>query len=156
VFPQLDAFDLIVAENGALLYDPREKRETKLVDGPPREFVETLGARGVTPLSAGRVIVASAERESRRILEVIQDLGLELHLIFNKGSVMVLPSGVNKATGLAAALKRMGLSTHNLVAVGDAENDHAFLCAAEVAVAVADAVPALRQRADLMTRGGAS
>ena len=48
-------------------------------------------------------------------------------MIFNKGAVMILPSGVNKATGLAAALEELGLSPHNVVGVGDAENDHAFL-----------------------------
>ena len=61
------------------------------------------------------------------MLEAIRDLGLELQVIFNKGAVMVLPSGVNKATGLDAALDELGLSPHNVVGVGDAENDHAFL-----------------------------
>ena len=61
------------------------------------------------------------------MLEAIRDLGLELQIIFNKGAVMVLPAGVNKASGLAVALARLGLSPHNVVGVGDAENDHAFL-----------------------------
>src|SRR5262245_24348775 len=68
---------------------------------------------------------------------------------------MVLPSGVNKATGLAAALKELGLSPHNAVAIGDAENDHALLSACECAAAVGNAVPALRGRADWVARGGA-
>jgi hydroxymethylpyrimidine pyrophosphatase-like HAD family hydrolase len=34
---------------------------------------------------------------------------------------------MNKATGLSVALKELQLSAHNVVAVGDAENDHAFL-----------------------------
>ena len=42
---------------------------------------------------------------------------------------MVLPSGVNKATGLKKALKQMNLDAKNVVAVGDAENDLAFLAA---------------------------
>ena len=50
----------------------------------------------------------------------------------------------------------MGLSRHNTVAIGDAENDHAFLSVCECAVAVADAIPALRDRADYVTRGLAS
>jgi len=156
VFPQIDLFDLIVAENGALLYVPNEKREIPLAEGPPPELLATLRARGVSPLSAGRVIVSSAESQSARILEAIQGLGLEWHLIFNKGSVMALPSGVNKATGLSAALRRMALSPHNIVAIGDAENDHAFLCCSELAVAVGDALPSLKQRADVVTRGRAS
>ena len=66
-------------------------------------------------------------RTKHAVLEAIRELGLELQIIFNKGAVMVLPSGVNKATGLAAALEELGLSPHNVVGVGDAENDHAFL-----------------------------
>ena len=64
--------------------------------------------RGVSPMSVGRVIVATWEPHETVVLETIRDLGLELQVIFNKGAVMVLPAGVNKATGLAAALERDG------------------------------------------------
>jgi hypothetical protein len=63
---------------------------------------------------------------------------------------MVLPSGVNKGTGLAAALEELELSAHNVVGVGDAENDHAFLKVCECSVAVANALPALKERADVV------
>src|SRR5690606_25037427 len=72
-------------------------------------------------------------------------------IIFNKGAVMVLPSGVTKATGLAPALAELGLSPHNVVAVGDAENDHHLLRYCECGVAVANAVPSLKERADWVT-----
>jgi hypothetical protein len=87
------------------------------------------------------------------VLDVIRELGLELEIIFNKGAVMVLPSGINKATGLVVALGRLGLSAHNAVAVGDAENDHAFLSSCEASVAVANALPTLKERVDLVTKG---
>jgi haloacid dehalogenase-like hydrolase len=64
----------------------------------------------------------------------------------------VLPAGVNKATGLRAALAELGLSPHNVVSIGDAENDHAFLSLSECAVAVANAVPLLQERADWVTQ----
>jgi hypothetical protein len=86
-------------------------------------------------------------------LEAIRDLGLELQVIFNKDAVMVLPSGVNKASGLSAALEELGLSPHNVVGVGDAENDHAFLELCECGAAVANALPMLRARADIPTQG---
>jgi hypothetical protein len=85
------------------------------------------------------------------VVEVIRDLGLELQVIFNKDAVMVLPSGVNKATGLSAALESLGLSPHNVVGVGDAENDHAFLNLCECAVAVANALPIVQERSDWTT-----
>ena len=56
---------------------------------------------------------------------------------------MVLPPGVNKASGLEAVLAELGLSRHNVVGVGDAENDHAFLDMCESSVAVANAMPTL-------------
>jgi hypothetical protein len=120
---------------------------------PPEAFVHTLRARGVAPLSTGQVIVATWQPQETAVLEVIRDLGLELQVIFNKGAVMVLPTGVNKATGLAAALRELGLSPHNAVGVGDAENDHAFLRLCECAVAVANALPAVQDGADLVTQG---
>ena len=48
----------------------------------------------------------------------------------------------------ARRARRLGLSRHNTVGVGDAENDHAFLSACGCAVAVAGALPALREKAD--------
>ncbi|TIU15450.1 MAG: HAD-IIB family hydrolase, partial [Mesorhizobium sp.] len=87
------------------------------------------------------------------VLEVIKELGLELEIIFNKGAVMILPSGINKATGLAAALEDLRLSPHNVVGIGDAENDHAFLQACGCSVAVDNALAAVKDTADLVTRG---
>ena len=66
---------------------------------------------------------------------------------------MVLPSGVNKATGLVAALAELGLSPHNAVGVGDAENDHAFLRVCECSAAVANALPAVKDTADIVMKG---
>jgi hydroxymethylpyrimidine pyrophosphatase-like HAD family hydrolase len=152
VFPHRDLFDRIVAENGASLYRPATGEECVLAKPPPRTFVDLLRERGVAPLSVGRTIVATTEPNETLVLRAIRDLGLELQVVFNKGSVMVLPSGVNKATGLAAALKELGLSRHNTVALGDAENDHAFLQMCEASVAVANAVPSLKELADEVTR----
>lgn len=150
-FPEYEVFRLIVAENGALLYEPSTKTETILCERPPEEFARRLKDKGVAPLSVGRVIVGTLEDQKQAVLDTIQELGLELQMIFNKGSLMILPSGVNKATGLRAALDRLCLSPHNTVAVGDAENDHAFLSACERGMAVANALPALKERADWVT-----
>jgi hydroxymethylpyrimidine pyrophosphatase-like HAD family hydrolase len=152
VFPRLDLFERVVAENGALLWHPAAREETPLAERPPGKFIDLLRRRGVTPLSAGRVIVATVQPHEHAVLQAIQELGLELQVIFNKGSVMVLPAGVNKATGLAAALEEMGLSPHNAVGVGDAENDHAFLSLCECSAAVANALPTVKETADITTR----
>ena len=151
VFSRLDLFEWVVAENGALLFNPAQNEQRTLADPPPADFVEALKSRGVTPLSVGNVIVATWHPQETAVLEVIRELGLEHQVIFNKGAVMVLPPGVNKATGLRVALKELGISRHNTVGVGDAENDHAFLADCECAVAVANAVPGLAARVDWVT-----
>jgi hydroxymethylpyrimidine pyrophosphatase-like HAD family hydrolase len=153
IFPRIDLCEWVVAENGALLYRPATKERQRLAEPPPEKFVQALRARGVGPISVGEVIVATRQPHETTVVQVIADLGLELQVILNKGSVMVLPAGVTKATGLAAALKELGLSPHNVVGVGDAENDHAFLSLCGCAVAVANALPALKERADVVTRG---
>jgi len=151
VFPHFHRFDLIVAENGGLLFWPETSKEVVLAEPPSPDFVKLLIARGVHPLSVGRVIVATLEPHETTVLEVIKALGLELQVIFNKGAVMVLPSGINKATGLKAALKELGLKPEEVVGVGDAENDHAFLELCGCAVAVGNALPAVKDRAHLVT-----
>jgi hydroxymethylpyrimidine pyrophosphatase-like HAD family hydrolase len=150
-FPQVDLFDRVVAENGALLYCPATREAQPLGEAPPAAFVGALREQGVAPLSVGRVIVATWHPNETVVLQTIRDLGLELQVIFNKGAVMVLPTGINKATGLSAALKALGLSPHNVVGIGDAENDHAFMSLCECSVAVANALPMLQERADYVT-----
>src|SRR5690606_8148690 len=82
------------------------------------------------------------------VLETIREFALEHHVIFNKGAVMILPSGINKATGLSEARRELGLSPHNTVAVGDAENDNALRELCECELAVANAPPRLKEKAD--------
>ena len=113
IFPQISLCELVVAENGGVLYRPATKEITLLADAPRPAFLEEVQHRGVQHLGLGHVIVATRVPYETVILDIIRDLGLELRIIFNKGAVMVLPHGINKATGLTAALARMELSPHN-------------------------------------------
>jgi len=151
VFPAHGVFDRIIAENGALLYVPSTGKSKPLADPPPANFVDALRQARVDPLSVGKTILSTVKPYDATVLNVIRELGLEMQVIYNRDSVMVLPSGVNKATGLRAALSDLGLSSHNAVAVGDAENDHALLNVCECRVAVANAIPTLKERADFVT-----
>jgi hydroxymethylpyrimidine pyrophosphatase-like HAD family hydrolase len=152
VFPELEMFDLVVAENGALIYNPATKEERKLTEDCSELLLEALKKREVSPINHGRCIISTWEPFHQATIDAIKELGLELQIIFNKGSVMVLPSGVNKGTGLLTALESMGLSPHNVIGGGDAENDHAFMLLCQVAVAVQNALPALKERADIITQ----
>jgi hypothetical protein len=147
----LKLFDLIVAENGGMIYNPYDGETRLLAGGPPEGFVDELHRRGVAPISVGASIVATWEPHEVAVTETIRDMGLELQVIFNKGAVMILPTGVNKATGLRAALETLKLPADSVVGVGDAENDHAFLEACGFGVAVSNALPSLKKHADHVT-----
>ena len=152
VHPDLSIFERVVAENGALLYRPATKERRRLAEPPPPALLAALRRLGVAPLSAGEVIVATREPHETAVLEAIRELGLELQVIFNKGAVMILPAGVNKATGLTAALEELKISPHNVVGVGDAENEHSFLKLCGRSAAVGGALPADRDAADVQLR----
>lgn len=152
IFPEIGLCERVVADNGAVLYRPATREHTRLTSAIPPAFIDELRRRRVPELSFGDSIVGTVRPHEVTLLEVIRDLGLELQVIFNRDAVMVVPSGVNKATGLMAALKEIGVSSRSVVAVGDGENDHALLNQCEYAVAVANAVPMLKEIADWVTR----
>lgn len=152
VFPEFTLFTRVVAENGALLYDPSGNRETLLCARAHESFVAALLRRGV-PASVGRAVVATVDPHEESVRQAIKETDLPLQVSLNKGSIMVLPAGVNKVTGLRRALDELGLTADGVVGIGDAENDIDFLEACGCGVAVANALPSVKSRAQLVTRG---
>lgn len=153
--PEVTIFDRVVAENGALVYRPDRRQTRTLAERPPHSFVEELRRRGVDPLFIGQVVVATVEPNDAKVIEAIRELGLDLQVILNKGSVMVLPAAVDKATGLTAALQELALAPDRVVGIGDAENDQAFLAMCGRGIAVANALDGVKERADHVTLGEA-
>jgi hydroxymethylpyrimidine pyrophosphatase-like HAD family hydrolase len=155
-FAHPELFERIVAENGAVLYEPATTAVERLAPAPPPHFLQWL-ARASVPVSVGHSIVATVEPYEHQLLTAIRDLGLEWHVIFNKGSVMALPADVTKVTGLNAALTALGVAPIETVGVGDAENDQAFLRAVGLSVAVSNALASVKEMSDvvLLTARGA-
>jgi HAD superfamily hydrolase (TIGR01484 family) len=152
VFPDLRLFSRVVLENGAVVFRPDIGTARALAGRPPDDFVRRLKDLGVEPLIAGQVIVATRQPHETTVLEVVRELGLAMHVVFNKGSVMALPACVTKATGLDAALRELAISPDAVVGVGDAENDADFLERCGFSVGVANALPSLKERVDWVTR----
>ncbi|MEC5387550.1 HAD family hydrolase [Uliginosibacterium sp. H3] len=152
VFHHHALFDYIVAENGAVTFCPATDEVRALAAAPPQAFLDRLAEQNVG-VSVGHSVVATFEPHEHVVLSAIRDLGMEWHVIFNKGAVMALPANVTKATGLAAALHELEVSPEHVVGVGDAENDHAFVRRCGFSVAVANALPALKANVDLITQG---
>jgi len=154
VFPELALFDRVVAENGALLYRPGSGEDVPLCDPPDPNLIAALRGRQIL-FSTGRAIIATDDEHHTAVAAAIHELNLaaSVHIILNKGSLMILPAGVDKSTGLLAALKELDIAPANVVAVGDAENDLAMLAVSGCGAAVANALPQVKRDADLVTVG---
>ena len=135
-----------MAENGAIFFDPRSRRNRALCQPPPHALVESLRQRGVTPLEIGQVIVATDTVHHREVQARSRRSACRSTSFSIRTRLMILPRGVDKATGLAAALAELNLSPTETVAVGDAENDAAMLAACGQGVAVANGLPASKRQ----------
>lgn len=151
IFPQLSLFDGVVVENGAVYYCPTTQLFQRLGNPPSAAFVSALEAQQVTPLNLCQVMLATVQPHEDIVQQTIQDMSLDVQVILNKEAVMVLPKGVNKATGLQTALAEIGMSPYDVAGIGDAENDHDLLQLCDFAVAVENAVPVLKAIAHRVT-----
>ncbi|HWX42639.1 MAG TPA: HAD family hydrolase [Blastocatellia bacterium] len=150
VCKRLDMFDLVVAENGAVTYLPGTGIVTDLATPPSSNFVAELTREKIS-FSVGRVVVGIDSAEADRLRTIIRDLGLQLEITLNRDSAMILPAGINKATGLEEGVRKLGIRLSHVIAVGDAENDIPFMGACGYAVAVANAIESVKAVADTVT-----
>lgn len=153
VFPSIDLFARVVAENGAVLYNPQSREKRLLGNPPPANLISILTEKQVTPISVGDVILATWQPHGETVSATLRELNLSARVILNKRAVMVLPQGVDKAAGLKAALAELEVLPATVAAIGDAENDHDLLASCGLGVAVANALDSLKATADWVTAG---
>jgi hydroxymethylpyrimidine pyrophosphatase-like HAD family hydrolase len=147
----LDIFDAVIAENGAVLAFPGGR--TRVLGRPPPPALLDELCRLKVDFSIGECVLAADAGAAPRILAAVQKLECPLVLVFNRSRVMLLPQGISKATGLREALDTLRLSLHNCIAIGDAENDYQLLEACEIGVAVGRGSQSLREVADDVLTG---
>ena len=150
---QLSLFDLLVLENGALIYDVAEAEGQRLAKPPPDALIEILQDKGVTPLATGQVMIGTRQPYGPTVEAAIAKLGIPWRIVLNKGAVMVMPIGIDKASGLLAAMRTLNLERDRVVGVGDGENDLDLFKVCGFSVAVANALPEVKQAADWVTEG---
>lgn len=140
--------DALVAENGAVVCTPEENRV--VVSHP--EFADD--ARAALPelvghFHWGRVVGSGPRALAQRASDVLARAGIDHAVEFNAEEAMLLPPGVDKATGAAACLRAWGLDAADAWAIGDGENDVAMLEWAGMGAAPGNAVPAAAAAADV-------
>lgn len=151
VFPHLLLFESVIAENGAVYFDPASQQIQLLGEPFPAAFPTTLIQRQVAPLHQSQVMISTLDTHSDTVQQVIQDLSLAARVILNKGAMMILPQGVDKGTGVRFALRQMGIPVDQAIGIGDAENDRDLLLSCGLAVAVENALEDLKAIADRVT-----
>lgn len=156
VFTELRLFDRLVVENGAVLLDPHREAGRMLCGARSLELVQGLRLRGVGPLVIGQSMYSTPITNEAAVRALVQDLGIDVELIPNRDSLMILPHGCGKASGIEAAAAELCVPLGEVVAVGDGENDVAMIDIAGVGVAVDHAVPELKEHADIVLRRAGS
>lgn len=142
--------DSFVAENGCI--GQFNGRRFALCDCPDRTRVfESLDALGV-PYGIGEVFFAVGQGDGRKLARALSGSGGEFHVIRNASTLMVLPSGVSKASGAAWLAGKYGLGRSETAAVGDAENDVDLGEACGLLGAVSNALPAMKSAAGYVCR----
>lgn len=145
-----NAFAGIVWENGAVLHHiVTDELYLPFGHVDPR-LVEALETAGV-PLQRGRATVSTHEHHGETVWHVLNQWGGDAVVTYDKGTLHLLPPGAAKGAGLERLLGLCAFSPRNLVSFGDGESDLSLLQLGEAGIAVADAVPSLKEVADLVT-----
>jgi hydroxymethylpyrimidine pyrophosphatase-like HAD family hydrolase len=152
VCSRLDLFDVVVAENGAVLHDPADNTIRDEGPPPPRRLIAALDRHAI-PFQLGRVLLATARSYETPVRRLLAEARVERDLVRNRASLMLLPPGVSKGSGVRHALERLGLSFHDVLAVGDAENDLELFAACGFAACPCDALAEVRRVADWVFPG---
>ena len=152
VCERLDLFDGVVAENGGVLYFPQAGILRDQAPPPPPRLLAELDHRGIF-YQLGRVIVATARADEIGVRAALAATDMTSELVYNRTALMLLPQGVSKGTGVRQVIQELGLSPHDVLALGDAENDHELFEACGFAACPGDAVLTLRERADWVFPG---
>ncbi|MFI5324677.1 MAG: HAD hydrolase family protein [Candidatus Rokuibacteriota bacterium] len=149
----LELFDAVVAENGAVLYYPGSAMIRDQGPPVPGRLLAELDRRGIY-YQVGRVIVGTARSDEGGLKEALAAAGVTRDLIYNRAALMLLPAGVSKGSGVQQALRVLGLSSHDVLALGDAENDLPLFDACEFSGCPGDSLPAVLERVDWVFPGG--
>lgn len=140
--------DGVVAENGAIVAVATEDLlETRHADFQQ----QARGALGTLAeaFTWGRVVGSAPREHSTRVADALQQARIPHSMEYNAEELMLLPPGVDKASGAQLCLRRLGLTADDAWAIGDGENDVSMLRWARVGFAPANAAPAARAAADV-------
>jgi 3-deoxy-D-manno-octulosonate 8-phosphate phosphatase KdsC-like HAD superfamily phosphatase len=152
VCDRLDLFDAVVAENGGVLYFPAAGRICDMAVGPPAALLAELERLGI-PYQTGRVVIGTMIAHEAAVRRALITTGVTMALVPNRTSLMLLPHGVSKSSGVRPVIGMLGLSPRDVLALGDAENDLELFEACGFSGCPGNAVAEVKARADWVFPG---
>lgn len=98
------------------------------------------------------VSVTKPEFLDQQLLKLPKELHQHFEIFKSRDIIVeMMPKGVHKAAGLNQLVKHLGLSSENVMAMGDEENDLSMLKWAGLGVAMANGVAIAKEIADAVT-----
>lgn len=146
-----NVFSFLIAENGAISYFSDLKKK-EVLGRDWSERARSVFRNSGIPMHFAEVMFATSIVYASQIEQFLTKSGLDAKMVPNRDSLMVLPPDVDKGTGVAATIEHFGTTRKLfLTCFGDGENDLALFAPADLGVAVANAVDALKKIADVIT-----
>jgi hydroxymethylpyrimidine pyrophosphatase-like HAD family hydrolase len=149
---QSEIFDFLIAENGAIIY--YNSSQTKRVFGVNWSLkVHPIFQNLDIPIGFGEVVISTKSIFRQRVEDVLATNHLTANIELNRDSLMVLPPDVDKGSALRKVVDFYGgRNSVFTTTFGDGENDIKMFAVANKSVAVMNAVSALKERADIVTK----
>jgi hydroxymethylpyrimidine pyrophosphatase-like HAD family hydrolase len=150
LFRSMDGLvDSFIAENGCVGY--ANGCRTVICEAAGRDgLLQALGREAI-PYDAGDVVISVHSKYSPAV-DQIMDHFPAFHVIRNVDSLMLLPHGASKATGIRWLMDVYCVRPAELACIGDAENDLDMRALCSTMGAVANALPAVKRESDYICR----
>lgn len=141
--------DSFIAENGCVGFANGSKHYIARVEGR-EEMLSRLRSLGV-PYDAGDVVVSVHRNYEREVDQTLASRP-QMHVVKNVDSLMILPAGVSKATGIEWLMGVYSLTPRQMACIGDAENDLEMRSLCTLMGAVCNALPAVKRESDYVCK----
>ncbi len=140
----------LVGENGAIAYELSTRKKSSPFVNEARIIKRAFQRSGLR-FQQFDIMTSLSRRYENEVKTLIAKNKLEAEIHFNVDSIMVLPTGVSKASGLVLALDLLGIPAEGIICFGDGENDLPLFEEADISVAVANAISDVKAKADIVT-----
>lgn len=142
-------FDAWIMEGGLSIYIPSQNIYKVFVTSQWVRFIDSLRKMSFAKPKENTITLRRENIEDvKRIAEKFQ---IDISFRDNKGTIMLLPKGVNKAYALHKLMEILDVDGP-IVVIGDSEIDLELFEEADFSVAVANAEDKIKAKADYVTR----